>query len=319
MCMNVFQIIRRFAVLVFFALFWCQSASATFSIVACDQQTGQCGVAIATHNLAVGHGAPFAITKLGAGVSQFETNPCHARAIIAALRAGANADTALKAALKSEKACPDGADETFRQIGVVSFNGTASAYTGAKANSYAGQRAEGFVSVQGNGLASDIVLDAMWECFHTTKGTLAERLLTALEEGYHEGGQSIGVMSAALIVATPEGWPVDINLRVDFAPSSAVRDLRTAYNANYARQLMFRGERAAREGDIALGRRLIDEALIRAPMWDRIWLRAAQFSEAHNDKKAAQYRRCRFQSLNPVWANMLKDEIDFTSCSSAQE
>jgi len=141
--------------------------------------------------------------------------------------------------------------------------------------------------------------------------------LTALEAGYQKGGQNIGVMSSALIVATPEGWPVDINLRVDFAPSYAVRDLRIAYNANYARQLMFRGERVAGEGDIALGMRLVSEALVRAPSWDRIWLRAAQFAEEHNDKKAAQYRRCYFKNLNPAWAKTLKNELDFKPCSSA--
>jgi len=167
--MNMFQVFRRFAIITLLALSWQQYAYATFSIVACDQDTGQCGVAIATHNLAVGHGAPFAVANLGAGVSQFETNPCHAKAIIGSLKVGSNAETAIKSALAAENNCPDGVDETFRQIGVVSFSGTANAYTGSKANNYAGQRADGFVSVQGNGLASDAVLDAMWDCFHSTK------------------------------------------------------------------------------------------------------------------------------------------------------
>src|SRR4051794_17193480 len=49
-------------------------AGATFSIVACDRN-GDCGVAVATNNLAVGATVPYAQAKVGALVSQFETNP----------------------------------------------------------------------------------------------------------------------------------------------------------------------------------------------------------------------------------------------------
>ncbi len=94
-------------------------ASATYSIVACERETMSCGVAIATHSLAVGDGVPFAQTGLGAGVSQFETNPHHAPAIYSALKNGADAKAALQAALRADTKFGDGQGPAFRQIGLV--------------------------------------------------------------------------------------------------------------------------------------------------------------------------------------------------------
>lgn len=287
---------------------------ATYSIVACEPSTGRCGVAIATHNLAVGHGVPFAVAELGAGVSQFETNPCHPPAAISSLKQGVDAKRALDTTLNAGGECVDGQGIEYRQIGIVSMHNSAAAFTGQQANDYAGHRAEGLVSVQGNGLVSKAVLDAMWDRFHSGSGSLAERLLSALEAGEATGGQKIGVMSAALLVATPDGWPVDTDLRVDFSPATAIQDLRTAFNANVARQLLFRSERAARNGDEGSAQSMVKQALDRAPGWDRIWLRAARMAKKNHNEKEQQQRICHFKKLNPVWAAMLKDEFDLTNC-----
>lgn len=289
-------------------------AYATFSIVACDQDTGRCGVAIATHNLAVGNGVPFARAGIGAGVSQFETNPLHRQIILDALESGKSAQAALALALEGGHHFSDGNDTSFRQIGIVSFNGNAVAHTGAQAGAFAGHRAEGFVSVQGNGLVSQAVLDAMWDCFHKTEGPIEERLLTALEAGYAKGGQKIGVTSAALLVSTPEGWPVDVDFRIDFAVETAVSDLREAFDAGVARQRLFQARRFLANGDTARGKQLIAEALELAPNWDRIWLNAAWITEGIGQVDLARERFCRFSELNPTWADLLSDEIDFSNC-----
>ena len=209
----------------------------------------------------------------------------------------------------------DGQGPEHRQIGVASSRSSAHAYTGAMANGYAGHRADGSVSVQGNGLASDEVLAAMWDRFHDSDDSpLAERLLSALEARQAAGGQTIGVLSAALIVATPSGWPIDTDLRVDFAPATAIEDLRAAYDANVARQLLFRSERAIARGDTASANRMVDEALDRAPGWDRIWLRAARIAKKLSDDDSTRRRICHFRQLNPVWADQLDGEFDFGNC-----
>ncbi|MEO0973779.1 MAG: DUF1028 domain-containing protein, partial [Pseudomonadota bacterium] len=167
---------------------------ATLSIVACETSTGRCGVAVATHNLAVGHGVPFAEAGVGAGVSQFETNACHSAAALQALRAGEAPADALALALAASPRCPDGLDDRSRQTAVVAMRGLAAVHTGAFANHAAGHRVGERVAVQGNGLVSDAVLDAMWMTYHSADGPLGERLLQALEAGQAAGGQQIGVL-----------------------------------------------------------------------------------------------------------------------------
>ena len=65
----------KFTFFVLAALFAGSAANATYSIAACDAKTRACGVAVQTNNLAVGASVPFAKAGVGAGASQFETNP----------------------------------------------------------------------------------------------------------------------------------------------------------------------------------------------------------------------------------------------------
>ena len=201
----------------------------------------------------------------------------------------------------------------MRQIGVATPGQGASAYTGDDAGAFTGHRAEGRVTVQGNGLASEAVLVAMWDAFHRAGGPLDARLLAALEAGYAEGGQSIGVMSAALVTAGPEGWPVDVDLRVDYASGAAIAELRRAFDARVARQLLFRARQLAAD-DPAGAQTLIEEALLLAPDWDRVWLNAGWLADEAGQAAAARRRFCRFRTLNPNWAERLSDRIDFSAC-----
>ncbi len=57
----------------------------------------------------------------------------------------------------------------------------------------------------GNILAGEEVVLAMGEAFEKTEGTLAERLIAALESGQEAGGDTRGQQSAALIVVRKNG------------------------------------------------------------------------------------------------------------------
>ncbi|MEO0617482.1 MAG: DUF1028 domain-containing protein [Pseudomonadota bacterium] len=301
----------RSGVVVLGGLCLASPAHATFSIVACEPETGVCGVAVATHNLAVGNSVPFARYGVGAGVSQFETNACHAPAMLQALKDNVDASGALDAALEAEANCDDGLDKAYRQVALVTASGDFAAHTGNAAGGYAGHLGGEFVSVQGNGLASAAVLEAMLQTFETSDAPLAERLLDALEAGHKAGGQSIGVLSAALRVATPQGWPVDIDLRVDFAHGTAVSELRRLYDASLARQLLFRAARTESENTAAA---LIARAAVLAPDWDRIQLRAARLASRLGRPRQATVYACRFREINPEWARRLANELDFGAC-----
>ena len=138
--------------------------------------------------------------------------------------------------------------------------------------------------MQGNGLANKQVLIEMEKSFVTQKGTLAERLLKALEAGKKAGGQTIGEMSAALIVRTDEGWPIDIDLRVD-AHTTPVKELRRLLDLRNAHQLIIAAERNARRKNFDRSEKILVKAVKLGWTWDRILRRAARLSVALNQSE----------------------------------
>jgi len=284
-------------------------AGATFSIVACDQ-AGNCGAAVATNNLAVGASVPYAQARVGALVSQFETNPHYGPQGLALLAAGRSPDATLKALLDGDGNF-DGSTIAERQVGIVDAKGRSAIYTGAEAAHalWAGAEHGDGYAVQGNGLAGAQVLAAMKNAFASSPGTLAERLMTALEAGQNAGGQTTGKLSAALIVRTTEGDWQDVDLRVD-ASVEPLRDLRQLVERHYALQAIIRAERLAKKGASADARASLSEALRRSYGWDRIWRRAARLAMEMGDGDRAMDYLGVFLSINPVWANTeLRDDI----------
>lgn len=275
---------------------------ATFSIIACDRETGACGAAVATHNLAVGASVPTIIAGVGAVVSQFETNPHHGGFILSELRKKVSVNEILAAVLaKTEPFEGLGAD--WRQIGVVSHVGEATAHTGTvvKEQTFAGHIVKTGVTVQGNGLANEAVLTRALETFEAAEGALAMRLLRALEAAEQAGGQSIGLKSAALVVRTPDGWPVDIDLRVD-SSMKPIKDLKAAFNEHMARIMVNRAERKVRSGDLDTAFQLLERAVELAPYWDRIARSSALLAHSAGNTGLARDYAARFQDLNPVWS-----------------
>lgn len=93
-----------------------------------------------------------------------------------------------------------------RQVGIIDAKGNAAAYTGAETNAWAGHHVVGKnYAVQGNILAGEEVILSMGEAFEKTEGTLAERLIAALEAGQAAGGDTRGQQSAALLVVRENG------------------------------------------------------------------------------------------------------------------
>ena len=156
-------------------------------------------------------------------------------------------------------------------------------------------------SIQGNGLAGEHVIDAMEKTFLAASGTLAERLMASLEAGQQAGGQATGSMSAALLVRTVDGWPFDIDLRVD-AAEDPVSDVSRLLNYQYARQAIIDAERYARNGELNRTWNAVADALHRGAGWDRIWRRAARLAiQLDEPERALEYLGV-FMALNPVWA-----------------
>lgn len=274
---------------------------ATYSIVACDPNTRACGVAVQTNNLAVGASVPYAQAGVGALASQFETNPHYGSRGLALLAQGLDVEDVPKRLL-AEDGNFDGAGPEARQVGIVSVDGRVANYTGdvAQQAAWAGVRSGSGYSIQGNGLVGPQVADAMERAFLHTSGLLAERLMAALLAGDRAGGQRTGRESAALLVRTREGWPIDIDLRIDDA-SDPVGELQRLFDMQMARQEVVQANILARQGKIAEAKSTLVAAVARGATWQRVWLRAAHVALSIEEPTLAlQYLAVAFDQ-NPNW------------------
>jgi uncharacterized Ntn-hydrolase superfamily protein len=188
---------------------------ATYSIVACDLDAGQWGVATQSKFLAVGSVVPWAEPHVGAVATQSYANPHYGPDGLALLRQGMSADEVVKRLTEAD----DGREH--RQLGVVDARGDAATYTGSECHDWAGGRTGDGYAAQGNILVSAKTVDALAETFEATAGRpLAERLLDCLDAAQAAGGDKRGQQSAALLVVEKDAGyaqlsDVVVELRVD--------------------------------------------------------------------------------------------------------
>jgi len=187
---------------------------ATFSIVARDPDTGELGVAVQSRVLGVGAIVPFAKAGVGAIATQASANTLYGPDGLKMLASGKSAAGTLTALTTA-----DGRRD-IRQAGIIAVQGEPATFTGSGCMEFAGGKVGAHYAVQGNILAGQPVVDGMASAFENTKGTLAERMLAALDAGQAAGGDTRGMQSAALLVVR-DGWGYGrqndryIDIRVD--------------------------------------------------------------------------------------------------------
>ena len=200
---------------------------ATYSLVACDLERGQWGVATQSKFLAVGSVVPWAEPHAGAVATQSYANPRYGPDGLALLRQGLSADEVVTRLTEAD----DGRDQ--RQLGVVDAQGRAATFTGPACHEWAGGRTGAGYAAQGNILVSGDTVDALAESFESSAGPLAERLLDALAAGQAAGGDRRGQQSAALLVVERDGGYAGlsdtlVDLRVD-DHEAPIEELRRLY------------------------------------------------------------------------------------------
>jgi len=172
---------------------------ATYSIAACDLDTGQWGVATQSKFLAVGSVVPWAEPRVGAIATQAYANPRYGSEGLGLLREGLSAEEVVQRLTAAD----EGRDE--RQVGVVDREGRSASFTGAECLDWAGGRTGPCYAAQGNILVSAATVDAIAETFESSTDTLAERLLDCLDAAQAAGGDRRGQQSAALLVVEQDG------------------------------------------------------------------------------------------------------------------
>jgi uncharacterized Ntn-hydrolase superfamily protein len=199
----------------------------TYSLVACDLDRGQWGVATQSKFLAVGSVVPWAEPGVGAVATQAYANPRYGPDGLALLRQGLSAEEVVGRLTEAD----DGREE--RQLGVVDAQGRGATYTGSACLDWAGGRAGDGYAAQGNILVSGDTVEALAGSFEASEGSLAERLIEALAAAQAAGGDKRGQQSAALIVVERDGGyaglsDVLVDLRVD-DHEAPIDELRRLY------------------------------------------------------------------------------------------
>ncbi len=171
----------------------------TFSIVGCDLERGDWGVAVASKFPSVGSVVPWARAGVGVVATQSYANTDYGPDGLALLAGGKTAREALEALTANDP------ERSRRQVGAVDARGGAATFTGQDCLAWAGgMSGEGF-ACQGNILAGAAVVDAMAGAFRATDGELVDRLLAALAAADAAGGDRRGRQSAAVLVVRESG------------------------------------------------------------------------------------------------------------------
>jgi uncharacterized Ntn-hydrolase superfamily protein len=204
----------------------------TWSILVRDPVTGALGAAVATRFFAVGALAIHVEGEVAALATQALINPMYAVHGMARLRAGEPPD-AIAAVLLAEDAGRD-----HRQLHMIDAQGRIAQYTGKDCVAWCGSVRGADVSVAGNMLAGSAVVERTLAAFERAAGTLADRLLTALEAGEAAGGDKRGKQSAAMKIATRDPYP-DLDIRIDDHPDP-LAELRRLHAVSQERFAVFR-------------------------------------------------------------------------------
>jgi uncharacterized Ntn-hydrolase superfamily protein len=188
---------------------------ATYSIVACDLDAGQWGVAVQSKFLAVGSVVPWAEPHVGAIATQSHANPRYGPDGLALLREGRSAEEVVEALTAADTGRAD------RQLGVVDGRARAATFTGDECHAWAGGRTGNGYAAQGNILVSGETVDALAVTFEQNGHlSLAQRLIECLAAAQAAGGDRRGQQSASLLIVEKDAGyaslsDVVVDLRVD--------------------------------------------------------------------------------------------------------
>ena len=182
----------------------------TFSIIAFDPATSEFGVGVQSRAFGAGAAVPYAKPGVGAVATQASANRTYGPKAIALLEQGLSPAEVVK------RITDEDPGRDTRQVGVIDNTGRSAVYTGKRVidrnsdpkdlvhlGGYAGHVTGENFSVQGNTLASRAVVEAMAEAYRNGKGSMAERLMDALDAGQSKGGDTRGMQSAGILVVRP--------------------------------------------------------------------------------------------------------------------
>jgi uncharacterized Ntn-hydrolase superfamily protein len=262
----------------------------TYSIVARDAETGEVGGAVQSRAFRSGAVVTWAAPGVGVVASQAFGERSYGPLGLELMGAGKTPEQALAALRVADPLAES------RQVAMLAADGSVAVHTGADCIPAAGHRFGDGVSAQANCVEGRAVWESMIDAFEAASGSLARRLLAALEAAEAAGGDWRGRQAAGIRVVPAEGqrWETVCDLRVDdhrepleelgrliglhegYSAMGEVDDSTTIARAARMDPLDIRFAElsdAARAGEIERGRELIAELIGEDERW-RGYLRA---------------------------------------------
>lgn len=230
----------------------------TYSIVARDTLTGEMGVAVQSHWFSVGSLVTWGKAGVGVVATQSFVNPSFGPRGLSLLENGLSPQMAVDALLKVDEG------RAVRQLAILDSKGNVAAFTGENCIEFAGHTVGKNYSVQANLMEKSTVWPAMAKAFEKSTGSLAERLLLALEAAQNEGGDIRGKQSAAILVvkakSTGNVWEDKVvDLQVD-DHENPLKEMRRLLTIHTAYDFMNQGDLAVEKNQMELAKELYKKA-----------------------------------------------------------
>jgi uncharacterized Ntn-hydrolase superfamily protein len=273
----------------------------TYSVVARDPGSGDLGVAVQSHWFSVGSIVSWAEPGVGAVATQSIAEVAYGPRGLDLMREGVAAADAVPRLLAGDELAQ------YRQVGVVDAHGEVAVHTGSDCIPHAGHvTGEGF-ACQANMMARPGVPEAMAAAFEdSSAGSLAERLLAALDGAEAAGGDVRGRQSAALLVVPSAGepWRRVVDLRVE-DHDDPLAELRRLHRLHRAYELADRADRLLGDGRAGDAGPLYEQAASLAPESDELLFWAGLGAAQAGDMDTAVRRVREASRRNPRWPELL--------------
>jgi len=181
----------------------------TFSLLSLDKSSGTLGGVTATGNLCVGGWVLRGHPHVGLTASQgAEPSVLWGEEALVQMQKGLSAPAAVDQVTRTDPRCD------WRQLAAIDSDGRASAFSGNQNGTIIDEIVEDGLILTGNILSNKTVLARMRDTFIGSDCPIEDKLIAALRAGAEAGGDSRGLMSAALLILPPDTPP--LTLRVDF-------------------------------------------------------------------------------------------------------
>jgi len=244
---------------------------------------------------------PYAKPGVGAVATQASANRQYGPKAIALLEQGLSPAEVVK------RITDEDPGRDTRQVAVIDARGRSAVYTGKRVidrnsdpkdlvhlGGYAGHVAGENFSAQGNTLASAAVVDAMAAAYRNGKGSMAERLMDALDAGQAKGGDTRGMQSAGILVVRPLDPKSEstveriVDIRVDDSPEP-FKELRRllSMTTGVPQRLLTSAAELSKQGKHAEAVAQAKQALAINPRSEQAMYALAKLHAAAGDMKLA--------------------------------